>query len=118
MPLHTTTRDCGYEPVRSGADDPEDADRPDPRAAPRGRSTAEARAQCEVAARQHRPRPRLSEAPSPSHPEGEGMSQIEIDWAAQRDAGIARAQAHAENVDPGWPDVAYGMLEQFTKERR
>lgn len=46
------------------------------------------------------------------------MTQIEIDWAAQRDAGIARAQAHAEHVDPGWSEVAYGMLEQFCKERR
>jgi hypothetical protein len=46
------------------------------------------------------------------------MTQIEIDWAAQRDAGIARAQSHAEAVDPGWSSLAFGMLEQFCIERR
>jgi hypothetical protein len=46
------------------------------------------------------------------------MNQIDIDWAGQRDAGIAQAQQHAEAVDPGWKDTAYAMLEQFTRERR
>jgi hypothetical protein len=46
------------------------------------------------------------------------MSQLEIDWTAQRDAGIQQAAQHAEAVEPGWKDTAYGMLETFCQERR
>lgn len=46
------------------------------------------------------------------------MIQLDIDWQAQRDSGIARAQDHAEALDPGWSQVAYGMLEEFCKARK
>jgi hypothetical protein len=44
--------------------------------------------------------------------------QIDINWQSLRDEGIARSQAHAEALDPDWPKVAYGMLEEFCKARR
>jgi hypothetical protein len=44
--------------------------------------------------------------------------QLQIDWQAQRDAGIARAQAHADAVEPSWSETAYTMLERFCAARR
>lgn len=46
------------------------------------------------------------------------MEQLQIDWQAQRDSGIARAQAHAEALEPSWSDTAYVMLEAFCQARR
>lgn len=37
---------------------------------------------------------------------------------ALRDVGIARAEAHAERVEPGWKDEAYAILERFCAVRR
>lgn len=53
-------------------------------------------------------------AEPPSNPQG----VVEKPWQELRDAGIARAEHHAENVDPGWKDTAYGMLQEFCTARR
>lgn len=46
------------------------------------------------------------------------MEQLPINYTAQRDEGIRRAESHAEHLEPGWKEVAYGMLEAFCKARR
>lgn len=46
------------------------------------------------------------------------MTQPELDWQGARDVGIAQAEQHAESVDPGWKDVAFGMLQEFCNARR
>lgn len=46
------------------------------------------------------------------------MNQLEIDWVAQRDQGIARSAEHAEAIDPNWGATAYSMLTQFCGERK
>jgi hypothetical protein len=48
----------------------------------------------------------------------EAVNQLDIDWAGQRDSGIARATSHAEAIDSDWPAVAYGMLEEFCQARK
>lgn len=64
----------------------------------------------------HRESPGVATAPE----EPQGIVEIGPmpAWIAQRDEGIRRSSDHAEAVDPGWKDTAYGMLEEFCKARR
>lgn len=39
-----------------------------------------------------------------------------FDYAArERDLGIARAEDHADRVEPGWPEMARAFLEEFAR---
>lgn len=45
-------------------------------------------------------------------------SQLELDYTKageERDAGIEQAVSHANEVDPGWSDMAFQMLKDWLK---
>lgn len=45
-------------------------------------------------------------------------AQLDLDFRARRDAGMARARDHAEADVPGWGDHAYALLHQYALDQR